>query len=79
MKIKCCHCGNEDKPTVITVGPHIGLYCAKCNAYIKWANKQERKLLKDDILNSVELIHKSNESVKWETSSVGYDDKEVPW
>lgn len=26
-------------------GPHIGLYCVACGNWIKWANKQEKRIV----------------------------------
>lgn len=35
----CIKCGNN-KMTYKQVGPHIGLYCASCGAWLKWVNKK---------------------------------------
>ena len=51
MTIKCSCCNNETEFDIFGVGPHKGLYCKKCGAWIKWANKRE-----------IERLHRSDAS-----------------
>lgn len=38
---KCKNCDNT-KIVMKQKPPHVGIYCAKCDTWIKWANKEER-------------------------------------
>lgn len=50
---KCLKCNNTDDFVITRKGPHIGLYCKKCGAWIKWIKKNEGKVYQitmDDIV-----------------------------
>lgn len=46
MKIKNLKCENckSDDLKFLERGTQLGIYCAKCGRYVKWANKDERNL-----------------------------------
>lgn len=49
---KCTKCDNEEDFIIARKGPHIGLYCKKCGAWIKWIKKNDGKVYQinmDDI------------------------------
>ena len=83
MKIKCSKCQYEGLPTTKVVGPHIGLYCPKCNTYIKWANKRERIILKDKALDNLNVLEDCIDAEKFDISPDEIinklEDDEVPW
>ena len=56
MQIKCNKCNKLIEPKVVRQSIHIGLYCPICNSYIKWANKSEKALLKDTILDNLHTL-----------------------
>lgn len=56
MQIKCNKCNKLITPIVRSQSIHIGLYCPICNSYIKWANKSEKALLKNTILNELHTL-----------------------
>ena len=46
MKIKdykCVKCGKDDF-IMINRNMHVGIHCKYCGAFLKWANKDERRL-----------------------------------
>ena len=47
MKIKDykCKCGS-DEFFYINEGVHVGIYCSYCGHWLKWANKEEKRLCK---------------------------------
>lgn len=50
--MKCKKC-NSEKFTIIENEPHIGLYCAKCGAWVKWIKRKDIKII-SKICNIVE-------------------------
>lgn len=42
--LKCTKCGSTSVYSQED-GPHVGIYCCACGKWIKWANKNEKKLL----------------------------------
>lgn len=56
MQIKCNKCDKMIIPIARKQSIHIGLYCPICNSYIKWANKSEKTLLKNNILNNLHTL-----------------------
>ena len=50
MKIKdykCPECKSDDF-FFLEAGPHIGIYCKTCGRFLKWADKNEKNLIKLD-------------------------------
>ena len=41
MNSECC----DVKVIAMKKGNQVGLYCSKCGKWIKWANKNERRLI----------------------------------
>lgn len=41
--LKCKNCGSDDLK-FLERGTQLGIYCAKCGRYVKWAGKDERNL-----------------------------------
>lgn len=39
----CKKCTSSRYYTIKRVGPHYGLYCAKCGSWVKWLNSKEAK------------------------------------
>jgi hypothetical protein len=39
--VTCPKCKIEVEPVVREKGPHLGLYCPTCDAWLKWGSKQE--------------------------------------
>lgn len=71
MRIKnyvCKDCGSYDF-FIKESGSQVGIYCAECGKYLKWADKNERNLLKMNT-KSIERYG----GVKWVkiSSSGGY-------
>ena len=50
MKIKNlkCSCGRDDF-FASKEGNHTGLYCSYCGKWLKWANKEEKRLIKENV------------------------------
>lgn len=48
MKIKNykCKCGSEEFFYTVE-NNHYGLYCSSCGKWLKWANKEEKRICKD--------------------------------
>ena len=52
MKIKdykCPECKSNEF-FFLCADPHVGLYCKVCGRFLKWANKNEKNLIKIDIV-----------------------------
>lgn len=66
---KCKKCGSTSfvmKPK----HPHIGMYCAECDMWLKWCNKKERTaLLVDDIDDDMPELKEPSP----------YDGDDLPW
>ena len=48
MKIKDfkCSCGKDDFMLFVpNEGKHTGIYCTYCGKWLKWANKEEKRLM----------------------------------
>lgn len=39
-----CSCGSNCLFVLYSV-PHVGIYCTNCGKWIKWANKEERRII----------------------------------
>lgn len=60
--ISCPHCGSIDV-FVANDGPHVGEYCGGCGKWIKWAGKEEARLVqrqqemyKDDRIREIVFV-----------------------
>lgn len=61
---KCLKCNNANDFVITRKGPHIGLYCKKCGAWIKWIKKNEGKVYQitmDDIVKGEENAESDTE------------------
>jgi hypothetical protein len=46
IKFNCRKCGSGLYFTR-RVGPHLGIYCADCEAWERWLGKEEREMVKE--------------------------------
>ena len=78
----CKKCGSTDfytKPK----GPHIGAYCSKCNAWLKWMPQGSGLTAKQTVIDEptrspVKAIIDTQE-LKDELHHYDIEDNEVPW
>lgn len=57
IDLLCARCGNDESFELKEKSPHIGIYCKKCGAWIKWANDLEIKQLSKQELNDFNLMN----------------------
>lgn len=78
---KCSKCNNADDFVITRKGPHIGLYCKKCGAWIKWIKKNEGKVYQitmDDIAKGEQNTEPDTESPSDKEQEDAYFG-ECPW
>lgn len=78
---RCKKCGSTSFETK-HVGPHIGWYCTKCGAWLRWIPQNNKKKKQKPHQISIDEWMQQNApeqaSMKDEVQSL-YDDDDLPW
>ena len=48
MKLLCVRCDQKQDVIVLPAGPHLKAICAKCNSYLKFLSKDEKRKLEEE-------------------------------
>lgn len=71
MEIKC-KCGST-KVFTETKGTQTGIYCSECGKWIKWATKEEIRLINHKGMSAEEKLDKIEQIVKRTEGTLGLD------
>lgn len=78
---RCKKCGSTSFEAK-HVGPHIGWYCTKCGAWLRWIPQNNKKRKPEPHQISIEEFMQETApeqaSMKDEVQSL-YDDDDLPW
>ena len=77
MNDKCPKCNNTSF-IVRNVGPHVGLYCEKCGAWIRWIKQHKKKAHQMSIEEFVQEAAPKQASMTDEERTEAYFGK-LPW